>query len=72
MNLSQATFLIETDSDFIYNKRYNYSSAELMEKYPEGAPDKIIASCLLMTEEELEECYQTIVVKLRKAMKVEL
>lgn len=62
--------LIENDPDFIASKRYNYSLKMLLERYPEGCPDRIVASALQLEEEEIDAIYQEIVKKLRKAMKV--
>lgn len=62
--------LIRTDPDFIAIRRYGYSLAKLEARYPDGAPDHIIATALCMSQEELSEEYQTIIEKLRKTMKV--
>jgi hypothetical protein len=67
---SQAKQLIESDPDFIYSKRFNYSLAELQKRYPDGCPDRIIAAVLMITEDDVEAIYQKIVVKLRNAMGV--
>ncbi len=58
---------LETDSDFIALKRFDYSMKELMLRYPDGVPsDRLIAQALLMTEEELDIIFEEIVNKLRK------
>lgn len=57
-----------TDPDYIALKRFDYSINKLVERYPDGAPPKLIAQALLITEEEVEEIYQGIVLKLREAM----
>jgi len=56
---------IQDDPDFISLRRYGYSVNKLLEKYPNGVPDHIIADGLLMTEIELEERYKAIVTCLR-------
>lgn len=66
---------VETDPDFVAIKRFDYSLKKLMakyppEKYPEGVPTKIIAQALMMTEDEVEELYQSIILKLRGVMQV--
>lgn len=60
-----------TDRDFIALKRFDFSVTKLVEKYPNGVPEKLIAAALLMTEEEVEEMYQKVVAKLRRKMNVE-
>lgn len=70
--VTEAKRLIETDEDFVYLKRFGFSLKKLLERYPDGVPSKVIAQALLMTEEEVEELYQSVVVKMREALKVEL
>lgn len=72
MTYEEAKKKLETDPDFIYSKRFDYSLEKCIEKYPEGAPNKIIAQCLMLTEEEVDETYRNVVEKLRKIMKVEV
>lgn len=62
--------LLSTDPDFVYLPRYDYSIAKVVERYPQGAPTGVIASALLMSEEEVEETYETAVKKLRQLMGV--
>lgn len=62
---------IQTEPDFINLKRFEYSLEKVLERYPEGAPPRLIAQALLMTEEEVEELYQRTVLKLRDVMKVD-
>lgn len=62
---------IYTDPDYIALKRFDYSLAKLLERYPDGASDKIIAQALKIEESEVEELYQEIVEKLRRVMVVE-
>ena len=61
-----------TDRDFIALKRFDFSLAKVIEKYPNGVPDKLIAAALLMSEEEVEELYQRVVQKMRARMDVEV
>lgn len=63
---------IETERDFIAIARFDYSLAKLEERYPDGAPNKVIASALQMEEDEVEAAYLSAVRKLRAAMKVEV
>lgn len=62
--------LIDVDPNFIAIKRFNWSLDDLLERYPDGVPDHIIAAALLIEEEEIEVMYQNIVGKLRELMKV--
>lgn len=63
---------IETERDFIAIARFDFSLAKLEERYPNGAPNKVIASALKMSEDEVEAAYNSAVLKLRAAMKVEV
>lgn len=56
------------DPDFIALKRFDYSLKSLLKRYPDGVPsDRLISQALMITEDELEEVYQGIVLKLRKS-----
>ena len=59
---------IEEDPDFINLKRYGYSLKRVLERYPDGAPENLIAQALCMTEDEVEEAYMDIVEVLRAEM----
>jgi hypothetical protein len=72
MTSNEAKQLIETEPDFVYMKRFDYSLNKLMDRYPDGAPTKIIAQAMMMTEDEVEELYEAVIVKMRAALKVEL
>lgn len=72
MTSNEAKQLIDTEPDFVYMKRFDFSLDKLMERYPDGAPTKIIAQAMMMTEDEVEELYQLVIVKMRQALKVEL
>ena len=71
MTYEEAKKKIETDPDFIFCKRFNNSLEECIDRYPDGAPDKVIAQSLMMTEEEVKEVTEATVEKLRKIMKVD-
>lgn len=70
MRQEEAKKKIETDPDFIYSKRFGFSLETCLDRYPDGAPVRVIAQSLLMTELEVEETTERIVQKLRKTMKV--
>jgi len=72
MTVDEALQRIEHDPDFIYAKRFDYSLSKLLERYPDGAPPRVIAQALLTTEEDVESQYQKIIHKLRRRMKVDV
>lgn len=72
MTLEEIQELLHKDKDFIYSKRFDYSIEKLLERYPDGAPAKVIAQVLLITEEEVEKLTQEAIVSLRKKMKVDV
>jgi hypothetical protein len=59
--------IIEED-DFVYCNKYCNSIKKLVARYPYGAPIRLIANALLMTEEEVEGIYQEIIKKLRTVL----
>jgi hypothetical protein len=61
---------LHTEADFVNIKRLGYSLDRLMERYPDGVPDKIIAAALNVTEEEVEMLYASTVQLLREALKI--
>lgn len=63
--------MVETDPDFIALKRFDNSLAKLEERYPDGAPDHVIAGALHITEEEVRLRFARITAELRGKMKVE-
>lgn len=63
--------MIDTDPDYIASKRFDYSLGKLLERYPDGCPDRVIAAVLLIEEREVEQYYTRIVEKLRRMMKVD-
>ena len=50
--------------NFIALKRFDYSLAKLLKRYPDGVPDEIIAHALSITVEEVEMIYQDIIDRL--------
>jgi glycerol-3-phosphate responsive antiterminator len=63
---------ILSDHDFVNLKRYGYSVEKVLDRFPDGAPTKLIAQGLMMSEEEVEEMLQSVILKLRSALKVEV
>jgi hypothetical protein len=72
MDLEEVRRLITEDEDFIYSKRFDFSLDKMLERYPDGAPAKLIAQSLLITEEEVEKIVQDAIVVLREKMKVKI
>lgn len=61
---------LEKEPDFVYLPKFEFSLKKLMERYPEGVPDKLIAAGLMLTEEEAEDLFRSAVSKLRRSMGV--
>lgn len=61
---------LSTEDDFIFLPRYEYSLKRLLERYPDGVPEKLIAQGLLITEDEVTLVYNRAVRKLQRLMKV--
>lgn len=64
--------MLETDPDFISIRRYGYSLAKLEGRYPDGVPDHVLATALLLTTEEMNSRYHQIVLTLRNLMRIEV
>lgn len=64
--------MIEFDPEYVYLRRYDFSVTKLLERYPDGVPDHIIAQALLCTEDDVQRIYEGAVEKLRKHLKVEV
>jgi hypothetical protein len=62
---------VNTVPDFVNSKRYDHSLKKLEDRYPDGAPDNVIANALMIEVEEVEPEFDKVVVKLRKEMGVE-
>ncbi len=61
---------ILVEEDFIYCPRLGNSLNKLIDKNPEGVEDERICKVLLMSDEELEETFNSALEKLRKALGV--
>lgn len=72
MTVEETRRKIAEDPDFVNIKRFGHSLSKLLERYPDGAPTKVIAQAMLMTEQEVEEMYLKVVAKLRTALKVDV
>lgn len=56
---------VHNELDYIGLKRYGFSLLKLMVRYPDGAPDHVIADALLIEESEIDTLYKDIVKKLQ-------
>lgn len=61
---------LETDPDFILMTRFDNSLAKALERYPDGAPDHVVARALGLTEAEVERKFAEIVKKIQKDLGV--
>lgn len=59
---------IREDPDYVFLKRFDYSLARTLERYPEGCPDRVIAHALMIAEDEIEEIYEQAVARLKILM----
>lgn len=71
MTTEEALVLINTDEDFVYLKRLDYSLARVVERFPDGAPDRTIAQALMITTEDVERIYNDIVARLKVKLATE-
>lgn len=65
MTTEEAQQRINTEPDFVYLKRLDYSLARVVERFPDGAPDRTIAQALMITTEDVERIYADIVNRLK-------
>ena len=62
---------IEKDPDFINCPRVKNSLKKYLSKYSEGVSDQEIGKLLMLSEDEVKDQFNGIILKLRKEMKVE-
>lgn len=62
--------MIENDPDFVAVPRHGCSLKRVLTAYPNGAPDRVVAQALSISETELESTYASIVSKLRDTLKL--
>lgn len=72
MSIEDIKAIIKEDPDFIYSKRFDYRIDNVLERYPDGCPNKIIASVLMISENDVIRIYSETIEKLRNLMKVDL
>lgn len=61
---------VQDDADFVALPRYGYSLEKALEAHPDGCPDRLIAQALMITEAEVRETYEQILVKFRALLRI--
>jgi hypothetical protein len=59
---------LDSDPDFIIAPRHDNSLKRLMNDNPDGVPDTAICKALDLSKEELQNIYDSAILKLRRAM----
>jgi hypothetical protein len=72
MTTTEAQKQLVVNPDFVNLKRYDYSLTKVLDNFPQGCPDKLIAQALLITEDDVSAMKDSITRKLRSAMKVQV
>jgi len=63
---------MESDPDYVISKKHGNSLAAVLRDFPDGVPERTAARMLDMSESEVEQIYQGVVLRLRHLMKVSL
>ncbi len=71
MTTDEAQKLIHEDENFVYLKRFEYSLPAVLERYPDGAPTRLIAQGLMLTEDDVTALETLATEHLRTLMGVE-
>ena len=59
---------LNQDEDFIVSSKHENSLKLFLTQYPNGAPDTAICKALCITQKELDELYESAILKLREGM----
>ena len=59
---------IEQDPDYVNLKKFEFSLKRMLEKYPTGAPDRVISQALQIPEAEINQRFQSILDKLKEKL----
>lgn len=59
---------ISRDNDYIRSPKYQDSLELFLYHYPNGAPDSVICKVLCMTQKELDDIYDSAIMKLKMGM----
>lgn len=65
-----SAYRVATEPEFINIKRFEYDLRRVEEKYPDGAPSKVIAAGMCVKEEEIEDHMKRITAELQRLMGV--
>lgn len=68
MNKKTRNPLLDTDPDFILSPRHDNSLRKMMSENPDGVTDATICRALDISKEELQQIYDSAILKLRGAM----
>lgn len=68
MSAGEAEHRIDHDPDFVKLPRFDNSIEKVIERYPDGAPTRIIAAGLGLTELQVHALWMSVVNKLRKKL----
>ena len=68
--IDEKKFKLMEDEDFIDYPKFKNSLKKLIDKYPDGIDNETIAKVLDMTEEEVEQTYQSAIKKLQARLGV--
>lgn len=71
MTHQQARYFVDTEPDFVNNKRYGYSLKKLKEAHEGACSPRLAAQALASSEDEIEQEYQDILVILKNGMGVD-
>jgi hypothetical protein len=72
MKGDEARERIAVEPNFIFLKRFDYSLTTLVDKHPGGVSDRVIAAALMITEDDVQDIYEDIILKLRDILKIDL
>ncbi len=58
---------ILSDPDYVHSPKHNNSLATLIERYPNGAPDSVIAKILRIKPDQVKTIFEKILTKLKES-----
>jgi len=61
---------IAEEEDFIDYPKFKNSLKNLIDKYPNGVENDVIAKVLMLKQEEVEKIYQKSIEKIKKTLKL--
>ena len=60
---------ISSEDDYIYSKKFNNSLNDILQKYPDGVPNNLIAKVLKIKASQIDSMLNRIFTKLKEQMK---